>query len=95
VNEIKIDKSFVTNMTQDENDKVIVRSIIDLGRNLDLEVVAEGVENVQAWNQLEDLGCDLAQGYYVARPLPIERFTIWLEDAATSGRGAMAGVPRH
>ncbi|MDQ3866020.1 MAG: EAL domain-containing protein [Actinomycetota bacterium] len=80
VNEIKIDRSFVMNMTNDENDAVIVRSTIDLGRNLGLEVVAEGVESQEAWAALEELGCDLAQGFYLSRPVPAEVLTSWLRE---------------
>src|SRR5205085_8142486 len=72
VQEVKIDKSFVLNMHDDENDAVIVRSIIDLGRNLGLRVVAEGVETVSAWEALHEMGCDIAQGYYESWPLPAE-----------------------
>jgi diguanylate cyclase (GGDEF)-like protein len=80
VSEIKIDKSFVLNMTNDENDAVIVRSTIDLGRNLGLEVVAEGVENAEAWRNLELYGCDIAQGYYLSRPVPADELTAWLKE---------------
>jgi diguanylate cyclase (GGDEF)-like protein len=73
--EIKIDKSFVVNMATNENDAVIVRSTIDLGHNLGLRVVAEGVENRTVWEQLEALGCDVAQGYYLGRPMPGEQLT--------------------
>ena len=83
VNEIKIDRSFVMNMTNDENDAVIVRSTIDLGRNLGLEVVAEGVESREAWAALEELGCDLAQGFYLSRPVPPEMLTAWLRERRT------------
>jgi EAL domain-containing protein (putative c-di-GMP-specific phosphodiesterase class I) len=78
VSEIKIDKSFVMNMTQDENDAVIVRSTIDLGRNLGLEVVAEGVESEEIWRVLERFGCDTAQGYFLSRPVPPAELTEWL-----------------
>ncbi|MBI3812035.1 MAG: EAL domain-containing protein [Nitrospirae bacterium] len=78
VNAIKIDKSFVINMTHDENDAVIVRSIIDLGHNLGLKVIAEGVENKEAYRRLVDLGCDAAQGYYMCRPISADEFTRWL-----------------
>jgi diguanylate cyclase (GGDEF)-like protein/PAS domain S-box-containing protein len=78
VNEIKIDRSFVMNMAESDNDAVIVRSTIDLGRNLGLEVVAEGVETEQAWDQLSELGCTLAQGYYLSRPVPAAELTQWL-----------------
>ena len=78
VNEIKIDRSFVMNMADSENDAVIVRSTIDLGRNLGLQVVAEGVETEQAWEELNELGCTLAQGYYLTRPVPAAELTEWL-----------------
>ena len=73
VNTIKIDRSFVMNMEQDSNDAVIVRSTIDLGRNLGLRVVAEGVETETAWEQLASLNCDYAQGYFLSRPLAPEQ----------------------
>jgi EAL domain-containing protein (putative c-di-GMP-specific phosphodiesterase class I) len=82
VHEIKIDKSFVLAMTSDENDAVIVRSTIELGRNLGLQVVAEGVENEEVWNRLVDLGCHMAQGYYLSRPIPPHELTPFLERAA-------------
>lgn len=78
VNEVKIDKSFVLNMEHDDNDAVIVRSIIDLARNLGLRVVAEGVETTTSWDALRDMGCDIAQGYVISRPLPTEQFEAWL-----------------
>ena len=70
VDVIKIDKSFVIDMAIDASDAAIVRSTIDLAHNLGLRVVAEGVESHQAWVRLTELGCDLAQGFYVSRPLP-------------------------
>jgi diguanylate cyclase (GGDEF)-like protein/PAS domain S-box-containing protein len=79
VDEIKIDRSFVMNMVEDEDDATIVRSTIDLGRNLGLEVVAEGVETGPIWDRLTDLGCTVAQGYYLSRPLPADELTPWLE----------------
>ena len=72
VDEIKIDKSFVIGMAHDRADAAIVRSTIDLAHNLGLQVVAEGVENDEAWRLLEQLGCDLAQGFHVARPMPAD-----------------------
>jgi diguanylate cyclase (GGDEF)-like protein/PAS domain S-box-containing protein len=80
VNEIKIDRSFVMNMGESDNDAVIVRSTIDLGRNLGLQVVAEGVETEQAWEELSELGCTLAQGYYLSRPVPADELTDWLRN---------------
>src|SRR3954447_5305849 len=76
--ELKIDRKFVNNMTEDGDDAFIVRSTIDLGRNLGLQVVAEGVETEAVWDQLAALGCDVAQGYYLTRPLPAADLTDWL-----------------
>jgi diguanylate cyclase (GGDEF)-like protein len=78
VDELKIDKSFVQGMEENENDAVIVRSTIDLGRNLGLRVVAEGVETAEAWSRLVALGCDVAQGYYLSRPVPAAELAAWL-----------------
>jgi EAL domain-containing protein (putative c-di-GMP-specific phosphodiesterase class I) len=78
VNEIKVDRSFVMNMDQDEDDATIVKSTIDLGRNLGLDVVAEGVENEQVWDRLRALGCTSAQGYYLSRPVPAPELGSWL-----------------
>jgi diguanylate cyclase (GGDEF)-like protein len=80
VKEIKMDKSFVMKMAMDENDAAIVRSTIDLSHNLGLRVVAEGVETEAIWNQLTTLGCDLAQGYYLNRPVPPEDLEVWLRE---------------
>jgi diguanylate cyclase (GGDEF)-like protein len=80
VDELKIDKSFVMNMQASADDGVIVRSTIDLGRNLGLAVVAEGVETEDAFAQLQDLGCDEAQGFLMSRPVPAEDLTAWLAD---------------
>ncbi len=78
VDEIKIDKSFVIDMTEDNDDNVIVRATIDLAHNLGLKVVAEGVVTYQAWCLLAALGCDAAQGYYISRPLSAGQITRWL-----------------
>jgi diguanylate cyclase (GGDEF)-like protein len=86
VDELKIDKSFVQGMEEDENDAVIVRSTIDLGRNLGLRVVAEGVESAEAWRQLVSLGCDVAQGYYLSRPVPAAELAAWLRARREGGR---------
>jgi diguanylate cyclase (GGDEF)-like protein len=79
VDEIKIDRSFVMNMPQSENDQQIVRSTIGLSRNLGLKVVAEGVETKDIWRDLAHLGCDMAQGYYLTRPIPASDLAQWLE----------------
>lgn len=66
---LKIDRSFVSDMTPGSPSGVIARSAVELGRNLGLEVVAEGVETAEAWDELRRLGCDVAQGYFFARPM--------------------------
>jgi EAL domain-containing protein (putative c-di-GMP-specific phosphodiesterase class I) len=84
VQEVKIDKSFVMSMMTSPEDAAIVRSIVDLGNNLGLVVVAEGVEDAAVWAELERLGCDNMQGFYLAAPMPIADFVEWL--AAREGR---------
>ena len=79
VAKIKIDKSFVKDMATNHSDAVIVRSTVELGHNLGLKVVAEGVEDQAAWDKLKGLGCDSAQGYYMSRPLPSPDFLDWLQ----------------
>lgn len=78
VEELKIDKSFVGAMASDEEDASIVRSIIGLAHDLGLNVVAEGVEENSSWNMLKSLGCDVAQGYFISRPVPADELTAWL-----------------
>ena len=78
VDELKIDKSFVMHMCDDDNDAVIVRSIIDLAHNLGLRVVAEGVEDRDTWDLLEILRCDQAQGYHMSRPMHPDAVRAWL-----------------
>jgi diguanylate cyclase (GGDEF)-like protein len=80
--ELKIDRSFVANVLLDEQDEVIVRSTIDLGHNLGLVVVAEGVENNEVLEHLRHFGCDVAQGFCISRPLAANHFVSWL---ATTG----------
>ena len=76
--ELKIDKSFVMNMQVDDNDAVIVRSLIELGRNLGLQVVAEGVESEHVSAALTDLGCHYAQGFFTSRPMPPDEVVRWM-----------------
>ncbi len=78
---IKVDKSFVRDMIENNNDAVIVRSIISLGHNLGLNVVAEGVENNATWDQLKQLGCDSAQGYCMSRPIPADEIPVWVKSS--------------
>ncbi len=79
VRELKIDRSFVMNMEADESDAVIVRSTIDLGRNLGLQVVAEGVEDESTWRVVTELGCDMAQGFFRSRPMPPDQIPHFLD----------------
>ena len=77
VTEFKIDKSFVMNMNKDASDALIVHSVVDLGHNLGLTIVAEGVENPAALEQLAAYGCDAAQGYHLCRPVAADAFDAW------------------
>ena len=78
---IKIDKSFVKDLAFNHNDSVIVRSTVELGHNLGLKVVAEGVETKEAWDKLKLFGCDAAQGYYMGRPLSPDDLTVWMQQS--------------
>ncbi|WP_372865799.1 EAL domain-containing protein [Pseudomonas sp.] len=78
VNSLKIDQSFVTRMLSDDDDSAkIVRSIVELAHNLDLEVVAEGVENRETLIRLGNFGCDIAQGFSISQPIPGDKFRAW------------------
>ena len=77
VSGIKVDKSFIAQMSEVGDDAAIVRSIVDLGRNLGLRVVAEGIENRETWDLLADLGCNEAQGFYIGHPLRAEEIPEW------------------
>jgi diguanylate cyclase (GGDEF)-like protein len=79
VSEVKVDRSFVMQMPTSADDALIVRSTIELARNLALKVTAEGVETRGVWDELQRLGCHYAQGYYLSRPLPHEDFKRWIE----------------
>ena len=68
-------------MLKDKQAAVIVRSTIELGHNLGLKVVAEGVENLETWNLLKELGCDTAQGYYMGKPMPAVQLMTWLQES--------------
>jgi len=83
--ELKIDKSYITDMG-DSDKALTVQSMIDLGHNLGLEVVAEGVENAWILSLLQPLGCDTAQGYYFTRPRDAQEFTTWLGQSIATGR---------
>lgn len=86
VDEVKIDKSFVLGMGTDLADMAVVRSIVELGHSLDLLVVAEGVEDDASRAQLIEMGCDVAQGYLITRPLSESRLEAWLQARTRSCR---------
>jgi diguanylate cyclase len=77
VNELKIDRSFVMTMIEDRSNAVIVQSVVDLGHNLGLTIVAEGVEDQHALHALASFGCDVAQGYHFSRAMPADAFDTW------------------
>jgi len=83
LDEIKIDKAFVLGLGADADpaDVAIVRAVIAMARPLRCEVVAEGVESMETWTFLRELGCDLAQGYYLSRPLPAAALEQWARTA--------------
>jgi EAL domain-containing protein (putative c-di-GMP-specific phosphodiesterase class I) len=77
IHAIKIDQSFVRPMNVDAGSNAIVHATIDLGHHLGLRVIAEGVEDRAAWTSLEAYGCDVAQGFFVAQPMPVAEFPNW------------------
>jgi diguanylate cyclase (GGDEF)-like protein/PAS domain S-box-containing protein len=79
VDELKVDRSFVTHMREQHKGHTIVRSTVDLAHNLGLTVVAEGVEDEATWLALNELGCDAVQGYHLARPMSATDLTAWLD----------------
>jgi diguanylate cyclase (GGDEF)-like protein len=91
VNELKIHKSFISDMIIDEKNAMIVQYMVDLAHNLKLKVVADGVENQETWDRLVALGCDAAQGYFIGRPLPADKITRWL----TKHPGGIYVLPKN
>ncbi|MGZ4129943.1 MAG: putative bifunctional diguanylate cyclase/phosphodiesterase, partial [Actinomycetota bacterium] len=87
--EIKVDKSFVEHMREDPNDAMIVAATVELGRNLGLRVVAEGVEDRETLEELARMGCDMAQGFEFSEPLAATDLTRWVEERG--GAAALAG----
>jgi EAL domain-containing protein (putative c-di-GMP-specific phosphodiesterase class I) len=82
VQEVKIDRSFVTGLRDKGEDVAIVRAIVDLGRHLGLQVVAEGVEDQETWDLLAAMGCDLVQGWHLGRAMAIDDLVPWLRRRA-------------
>jgi len=79
--EIKIDKAFVMDILNSENDAAIVKATINLGHNLGLMVTAEGVENKEIMTQLMEYGCDVAQGYFLSKPVSVQDFDQWMNSS--------------
>jgi diguanylate cyclase (GGDEF)-like protein len=90
--EIKIDRSFVADLPANLGHQAIVRSIVDLGHRLGLQVVAEGVETAEVVRLLDAAGCDIIQGYLLARPMPSERLAEWLSDRGVAGDRARVAI---
>ncbi len=90
VHEVKIDRTFVRHLAEQAEDLAVVRAVISLGHDLGLDVVAEGVEDEGSWRILQDLGCDLVQGYFLARPMASGAMTSWLRE-----RMAVLATPLH
>ena len=98
VNELKIDKSFVMGLTENEEDVGIVRTIIDLAHSFGLTVTAEGVEDQECLTLLSQLGCDYAQGFFVGEPMSSEDMAFWLNESIWSpngGVGLQGNVKNH
>ena len=94
LDEVKIDRSFVIGMAEDADDAAIVRSTIDLARHLGLEVVAEGVESEAMMRDLADLSCDVAQGFFLSRPLPADELDAWLRASGHAVSVSLRGPGR-
>jgi EAL domain-containing protein (putative c-di-GMP-specific phosphodiesterase class I) len=80
VDEVKIDRSFVTGLHDRSGDAAIVRAIVDLGRHLGLEVVAEGVEDQETWDLLAEMGCHIVQGWHLGKPMTPGALVPWLDE---------------
>ena len=91
IHELKIDRSFVFDMLDNPGHAAIVRSIVDLGHNLSFRVVGEGVETSSVLGELRDIGCDEAQGFLLARPMPIDRLVMWLSSVRTNAQIEWSG----
>jgi EAL domain-containing protein (putative c-di-GMP-specific phosphodiesterase class I) len=91
VDEVKIDRSFVTDLSAQGEDVAIVRAIVDLGRHLGLEVVAEGAEDQSTWDLLASMGCDLVQGWHLSRAMPVADLVPWLR-ARTAQRPVLRAL---
>ena len=93
IDELKLDRSFVFPMADDARAAALVVSTISLAHSLGLRMVAEGVENATALDELTRHGCDLAQGYHLSRPVPAPDLEIWLDERSSPGRPALGHLP--
>ena len=78
VHELKIDRSFVKSINTSKKDRSIVQTVIDFARNLEMIVVAEGVEDKETYERLKEMGCDVAQGFYISKSISGEGVNSWL-----------------
>ena len=95
VHELKIDRSFVHDMVQNTHNAAIVRLVVDLAHNLGLQTIAEGVEDEITWEALHALGCDDAQGYHLARPMPADQVSSWTTEHVRVTAGMFSGCREH
>ncbi len=91
IRQVKIDSGFVRRIDHDSSDEAIVRSIVELGAKLGLDVVAEGVDRQPVWDHLRRMGCGQAQGALLVRPLPLRAFAEWLRDDDPTPRRLLPG----
>ncbi len=93
---IKIDRTFISQMATNDHDQAIVRSTIDLGHRLGMQVIAEGVETQEMWDRLASLGCDVAQGFHMARPMSATDIGGWyLHSPWGAGKTPVKQIPRR
>ncbi len=77
---LKIDKSFIIDIDQNDNDSAITNAAIQMAHGLGLSVVAEGIESEDIWHRLRQMGCDYGQGYWIARPMPMDDLLVWIDN---------------
>ena len=94
VSEVKVDRTFVRGMTTETRNAAVVRSVVDLGHSLGLRVVAEGVEDQDCYDALRAMGCDVAQGYLLSRPLPAAVFDLWFAERLPRAHAEASGSGR-
>lgn len=90
VQELKIDRQFVMRLPADQDDLTITRTLLAMSQSLNLRTVAEGVETEEQFRLLRQLGCTVAQGYYIARPMPIDKLVEWIAERAAAAGGTVA-----